>query len=92
MAIKRMRILIEGQLQGLNFRLNAQIEAQKLELVGFVRPLSDGRIEIEAEGDQEQLDKLLAWCQQPPHAERISNILYRQDNELSNVTEFIIRK
>ena len=45
--MKQARILIEGRLQRMNFRLQTQQQAQRLGLVGFIRNLSDGRIEIE---------------------------------------------
>ena len=61
--MKRVRILIEGRLQGANFRYHTQQQAQKLGLVGFVRNLSDGRIEIDAQGNDEDVEKMLAWCQ-----------------------------
>ena len=36
----RMRILLEGRLQGINFRFQTQQQAKKLGVVGFVRILS----------------------------------------------------
>ena len=62
----RARILIEGRLQAMNFRYNTQQQAKKLGLTGFVRSLSDGRIEIEAQGEQAGVEKILAWCQEEP--------------------------
>ncbi len=87
----RIRILLEGQWQGLNFRLATQAQAQQLQLVGFVRLLSDGRIEIEAQGPSDQVDALLTWCQAEPHGERIHSILYRHDDPLEGLTEFSVR-
>ncbi|MDM8529764.1 acylphosphatase [Anaerolineales bacterium HSG25] len=89
---KRMRMLIEGQLQGLNFRLNAQEEAQRLSLVGFIRTLSDGRIEIDAQGEEPQLDTLLEWCQTEPQGKRISSIFYRFEDSMLSYTEFAVRR
>ena len=62
----QVRILIEGKLQGMNFRYKTQDRAKELELVGFVRTLSDGRIEIEVQGEESKVDKLLDWCQEEP--------------------------
>ncbi len=85
----RIRILLEGHLQGLNFRSNTKQQADLLHLVGFVRALSDGRIEIEAQGTPEQVDQLLLWCQEKPHAEHIENIYYRYDDPQNGLTRFI---
>ncbi|MBN1218198.1 MAG: acylphosphatase [Anaerolineae bacterium] len=87
----RARILIEGRLQAMNFRFNTQRQAKKLELTGFVRTLSDGRIEIEAQGEQNNIEKLLAWCQEEPQSSQIRSILYRYDEPKDNYTDFEVR-
>lgn len=87
----RARILIEGRIQGMNFRYNTQQQATRLELVGFVRNLSDGRIEIDVQGEQEQVDKLLAWCQEEPHSSHIKSILFRYDEPGERYTDFVVR-
>ena len=93
MATSHLRILLEGQLQGLNFRLNTQELARQLNLVGFVRHLADGRIEIDAQGEKKSLEKLLTWCQDKPHAAKITSIFYLYDNELTNGSnDFTVRR
>jgi acylphosphatase len=87
----RARILIEGRIQGMNFRYNTQHQATKLELVGFVRNLSDGRIEIDVQGEQEKVDKLLAWCQEEPHSSHIKSILFRYDEPSERYSDFVVR-
>jgi acylphosphatase len=87
----RMRILIEGRLQGMNFRYNTQQLAKKLEVVGFVRALSDGRIEIEVQGPQENVERMLAWCQQEPQSSNIRTILYRYDEPTDRYSDFAAR-
>jgi acylphosphatase len=89
--MKRVRILIEGKLQGANFRYHTQQEAQKLGLAGFVRNLSDGRIEIDAQGGDESVDKMLAWCQEGPQSAQLKSILFRYDEPNEHVTGFIVR-
>ena len=87
----RARILIEGRLQGMNFRYETQTQATKLGLAGFVRSLSDGRIEIEAQGDEEKVESLLDWCQEEPHGSNIKSILFRYDEPNRNYTDFMLR-
>ena len=87
-----MRILIEGRLQAMNFRFQTQKTAKKLNLTGFVRTLADGRFEIEAQGDQADLDTLLAWCQEEPHSSQIKSILYRfEENVNERYPDFTVR-
>ena len=87
----RTRILIEGRLHGMNFRLKTQQQATKLGLAGFVRNLSDGRIEIEAQGNKEQVESLLDWCQQEPHSSNIKSILFRYEEPNKSYTDFMLR-
>ena len=89
--MKQARILIEGRLQRMNFRLETQRQAQKLDLVGFVRNLSDGRIEIEIQGDEDNLETMLKWCQKEPHGSQIRSIFYRYDEPNKHYTEFTVR-
>lgn len=87
----RVRILIEGRLQSMNFRFNAQREADELGLVGFVRNLTDGRIEIEAQGDEDKVEKMLNWCQEEPHSSQIRSILFRYDEPVNRYSDFSVR-
>jgi len=87
----RLRVLIEGRLQGANFRLNTQQQADKLGLVGFIRNLSDGRIEIEVQGQENKVEQLLQWCQEEPHGGQIKSILFRYDEPINRYSEFSVR-
>jgi len=87
----RVRILIEGRLQAMNFRFRTQQQAQKLSLTGFVRTLSDGRTEIDAQGSAEDVEKLLAWCQEDPQSSQIKSILYRYDEANERSAGFEVR-
>ena len=88
---KLARILIEGRLQGMHFRLKTEEKARQLGLTGFVRILSDGRIEIEAQGQENELEALLDWCQEEPHNSQIKSILYRYDDINKQYNTFSVR-
>jgi acylphosphatase len=89
---QRVRILIEGRLQAMNFRYNTQQQAKKLGLTGFVRTLSDGRIEIEAQGNEDSVEKMLAWCQEEPQSSQIRSIFYRYEEKITErYSDFNVR-
>ena len=68
--MKRVRLLIEGRVQGVCFRHFTNQEADRLGVVGWVRNLSDGRVEVMMEGSPGAVDLLIDWCRQgPPHAQ-----------------------
>jgi acylphosphatase len=52
------RFIVSGLVQGVGFRYLALKRAQERELVGYVRNLNDGRVEIVAEGSRESLEAM----------------------------------
>jgi acylphosphatase len=61
---RHIKIRVTGFVQGVSFRSSAKQEAKKLGLTGFARNEHDGSVYIEAEGPHDQLQKLVAWCQE----------------------------
>jgi len=55
----RRRVRFLGRVQGVFFRATAVDFAQRYDLVGYVRNLPDGSVELEAEGLPEEIDSLL---------------------------------
>jgi len=48
---ERWRLMVEGEVQGVGFRSSCSRRATDLGLSGWVRNLSNGRVEVQAEGD-----------------------------------------
>lgn len=57
--MERREALYSGHVQGVGFRYTAQTIAAHLAVSGYVRNLSDGCVELVAEGDASELDRLL---------------------------------
>jgi acylphosphatase len=53
------RVYYSGSVQGVGFRYAAQELASKFAVTGYVRNLPDGRVELAAEGERDQVDGLL---------------------------------
>jgi len=56
---KQVHIYYEGRVQGVGFRYTTQYLAQQLNVTGWVKNLFDGRVELLAEGTEEELRQLL---------------------------------
>jgi acylphosphatase len=56
----RCRVLYSGRVQGVCFRATAQELSRGRAVVGFVRNLPDGRVELEAEGAARDVEDFLA--------------------------------
>jgi acylphosphatase len=52
-------IVYSGVVQGVGFRFTTQRKAKELHLTGWVRNLSDGRVEILAEGPKKTIQQLI---------------------------------
>jgi acylphosphatase len=59
-------VFVTGDVQGVGFRWSCRQQAAGEGLVGFVRNLSDGRVEAAFEGDPGAVERMLAWCRKGP--------------------------
>lgn len=51
-----MTVFYSGRVQGVGFRYTVKSITTGFEVTGHVRNLSDGRVELRAEGEREELD------------------------------------
>jgi acylphosphatase len=65
----RRRVFVAGRVQGVWFREACREEAVARSVTGWIRNLSDGRVEAVFEGPPSAVDRVVAWCHDgPPHA------------------------
>lgn len=72
--MKRIHCFFSGKVQGVFFRDNTKMKAVSLGLVGFVRNLEDGRVEVVAEGEEEKLKELLEFCKKGEWGAEVTGI------------------
>lgn len=66
----RLTLLVRGEVQGVGYRAFVRNLASDLGLVGYAENLSDGRVEVVAEGPRSELEHLLVRLRNgPSHAE-----------------------
>jgi acylphosphatase len=53
------RVLYEGRVQGIGFRFSVKTITTGYDVVGGVRNLIDGRVEVEVQGEEREVDEFL---------------------------------
>lgn len=87
--LKHFNITVYGRVQGVFFRTTTQEKAIGLGLTGFVKNMPDGTVYIGAEGEEEALKKLVAWCYRGSYGAKVVSVEVRE-GELERYEEFDI--
>ncbi|HLB42468.1 MAG TPA: acylphosphatase [Gammaproteobacteria bacterium] len=66
---------ISGKVQGVWFRASAKEQADQLGVTGWVRNLSDNRVEVLACGNQEKIAILQEWLKIGPKFAQVTHLL-----------------
>jgi acylphosphatase len=83
--------LVAGKVQGVGFRYHVLHSARRFGVLGDVRNLNDGRVEIRAKGSSDAIDNLLAAVRIGPPWSRVESVETRELEEGLNFDTFMIR-
>lgn len=89
--MKRVHVYISGRVQGVFFRAETQRAANGFHLTGWVRNMSDGRVEAVFEGEDANVDKMLDWCYIGPPAARVEDVLSKEESYSGECLGFMIK-
>ena len=73
---KAFKARIIGLVQGVGFRYSTQGIARRFGVKGYVRNMSDGCVEVYAEGDSKSIDDLLGWLKKGPPGAYVQQVDY----------------
>ncbi|NOR81244.1 MAG: acylphosphatase [Methyloprofundus sp.] len=89
--MQHLKIIIEGRVQGVSFRFYTQKTAKQLNITGTIRNHSDGYVEIQATGEQQNMQAFVQWCHQGPSLARVKTVTVTPITDTSPLhTHFII--
>jgi len=88
----RLSATVYGRVQGVYFRYFVRNTARELGLQGYVRNLGSGDVvEVQAEGEKLQLDRLLEQLKVGPPAARVKKMEIDWSDYSGQFTNFSIR-
>lgn len=89
-AIVRAHVWVTGRVQGVGYRAFAHRVAQQAGLRGGVRNLDDGRVEIEVEGPQADIEAFLHHVKAGPTCATVRHVDVKWEPPTGRVTDFRI--
>ncbi len=88
---KHLNLIISGKIKNVGFRFMAMQAAYKYGVFGFARRKRDGKIYIEAEGEDENMENFVDWCKVGPIGAEVKEIDI-EDGEVQEFTAFDVKK
>jgi len=87
----RAHVLIEGRVQGVFFRAETRSQAYSLGITGWVRNRWGGGVEAVFEGEDQKVQKMIAWCYKGPPAAVIEDVEVKWEEYKGEFTSFSVR-
>jgi acylphosphatase len=91
MQNKTVYLIVGGRVQGVGFRYFALYKAQELNISGWVHNTPDGKVEIEAEGNTQNLETFVDWMKIGPERAVIRSFSVSEITSNRNFGSFTIR-
>ena len=72
--MKTHHLRIHGRVQGVWFRESMRVEAERLNVTGWVRNTPDGAVEAVIQGPAEAVEALIEWARSGPPLARVDRV------------------
>lgn len=73
-----LQVSVSGRVQGVWFRRFTQQKAESYGVVGWVRNVSDGRVQAILCGDEKSVRQVESWMSQGPELSNVAEIISEQ--------------
>jgi len=91
MAKSRVKIIVKGIVQGVNFRYYTQRQASKYNLTGWVKNLPDGSVAAVFEGEEDDVNAMLQWCRRGPSAAHVTELIEQPEEYRGEFSAFSVK-
>lgn len=89
--LKQLTAIVHGYVQGVSFRYYTQRTARRLGVTGWVANQRDGTVKVVAEGDEANLQELLAFLQEGSPAANVQRVEARWGEAEGTFSNFSVR-
>jgi acylphosphatase len=89
--MRRVHIIIKGQVQGVFFRKYLQELAKKLKIKGWVRNI-DNVVEVLIEGKDNEVADLLVFCAKGPEGAKVKSLDLDEEPYIGEFEDFTIEE
>ncbi len=87
---KRVHIFVSGRVQGVFYRMFLRKQAREINVDGWCRNLSDGRVEIVAEGGEYHINRFIEICKEGNTLAKIDDADIREEKPTGKLAGFEI--
>jgi acylphosphatase len=70
----RKRVVVHGEVQGVNFREETRKEAESAGVAGWVRNTDEGAVEAVFEGDDDAVEQMVEFCRSGPSSADVEDV------------------
>ncbi|HLV04231.1 acylphosphatase [uncultured Georgenia sp.] len=77
--MQRCYVTVSGRVQGVGMRWACATQAERAGVAGWVRNLSDGRVEVVLEGEDDAVAQVLSWLHTGPPGARVDDVTVRTE-------------
>lgn len=85
---KRVTLKISGKVQGVFFRDSSRAKGQEFNLSGWVKNEPDGTVQITAEGEDQDLNRMIEWCKYGPDHAMVEKVDVKWDKATDEAKDF----
>jgi acylphosphatase len=86
----RRRVVVHGQVQGVFFRDSTRRLAQQHGVAGWVTNRWDGTVEAVFEGEEDAVERLVAFCREGPRGAQVESVEVAEE-KLEGLQGFQVR-
>jgi acylphosphatase len=91
MAKSRVKLIVKGIVQGVNFRYYSQRQAAKFNITGWVKNLPDGSVAGVFEGDEQDVEAMVQWCRRGPPSAHVTELIVQPEEYRGEFSSFSVK-